>query len=546
MNFSTSYRMSWLIDFCLRKMKSLKIITLSFILGCVLSVMPVLAQQNSTAPVTLDGRQLFKLSRLNEIDAELRANQANQILNQAVASGNPAQVKVQEINSFPVIQVNGTNLVTVTDKDVPVGITKEEQAKRWQNILQAAINQAQKERRPGYNRYAALVSLGCVLLAIVVNLLLGWFWKYWLLTLLPTPERVRETAAPPKVHLLAKSVLRLLRLGIWLYTLLYIANLFTQTRFWSQRISNVIVYTLAEPIVNLGSNSYSVIQIAILIGLFFGLLSLTKVVRNLLRSRVLMFTGMNIGDQETIATIANYTLIFIGTVLLLQIWGLDLSSLTIFAGVLGVGIGLGLQGIAKEFVSGLVIIFERPIQVGDFINVGDFMGTVERISVRSTEIRTLERLSIIVPNSHFLEKEVINWSHGSQVALIKIPVRIAYHSDLKKVREALLYVAKEHPEIASDPPPNVLFKSYAENYLNLDLVAWITEPRRQILIKSDIYFRIDEIFRERHIEIPYPRQELHFRSGNLPVELSPELEASLTKLLGNKANGSNQDGKSIS
>ncbi|MFB2934408.1 mechanosensitive ion channel family protein [Aerosakkonemataceae cyanobacterium BLCC-F154] len=528
--------MSWLIRFGLRKIRSLKIITLSFILGCVLSVMPVLAQQNATAPVTLDGRELFKLSQLNEFDAQQRANNANQILNQAVASSNPVEVGVERINNFPVIQVNGANLVTVTDKDVPVGVTKEEQAERWQKILQAAINQAQKERRPGYNRYAALVSLGCVLVAIFVTWLLNWFWKNWLIPLLPAPERVRETAAPPKVHLLAKLVLGLLRLGIWLSTLLYIANLFPPTRVWSQRISNFIVYSLAEPIVNLGNNSFSVIQIAILVGLFLGLLSLTKVVRNLLRSRILHVTGMTQGDQETIATIANYTLVFIGTILLLQLWGLDLGSLTIFAGVLGVGIGLGLQGIAREFVSGLVIIFERPIQVGDFINVGEFMGTVERISVRSTEIRTLERLSIIVPNSHFLEKEVINWSHGSPIALIKLPVRIAYHADLKTVRQALLDAAKDHPEIVSDPPPNVLFKSYAENYLNLDLIAWITEPKRQFLIKSDIYFRIDEIFRERNIEVPYPRQELHLRSGNLPVELSPELETYLTKLLDNKAN----------
>lgn len=537
--------MSWLIGLGLRKIKSLKIIALSFILGCILSVLPVLAQENSSAPVTLDGRQLFKLSQLNEFEAKQRADYANQILNQTVTSGKPVEVKVQELNDFPVIQVNGNNLLTVTDKDVPIGITKEVQAERWQNILQAAINQAQKERRPGYTRYAALVSLGYILLAIFFNCLLGWLWKYWLSPLLPTPETLRETAAPPKVHLLAKFILKLLDLGIWLYTVIYIANLFPQTRLWGQKISGLVAYTVAEPIITLGANSYSLIQVAILIGLFFGLLSVTKIVRNFLRSRVLLFTGMNRGDQETIATIANYILIFIGTVLLLQLWGLDLSSLTILAGVLGVGIGLGLQGIAKEFVSGLVIIFERPIQVGDFINVGDFMGTVERISVRSTEIRTLDRVSIIVPNSHFLEKEVVNWSHGSPVTLIRLPVRIAYGSDLKKVREALLDAAQDQPNIVYEPPPNVLFKNYGENYLNLELIAWMTEPKKQFLIKSDIYFRIDEIFRERNIEIPYPRQELHLRSGNLPVELSPQLEASLNKLFGNKANGSNQDGQSI-
>jgi small-conductance mechanosensitive channel len=535
--------MSWINWFSDRKIKPLRIIVLSFILGCVLSVMPVLAQPNSTAPVTLDGRQLFRLGQLNEFGAEQRANNANQILNQTVASGKPVEVTVQELNNFPVLQVNGTNILTVTDKDVPIGITKQEQADRWQNILQEAIDQAQKERQPGYMRYATLVSLGCVLFTIILTFLLDCLWKYWLIPSLPRPERVRETAAPPKVHLLARLILGLLRIGIGLYTLVYIANLFPQTRLWGQRISEIIIYTLAEPIVTLGANSYSVVQIAILIALFVGLLSLTKVVRNLLRSRVLHVTGMNQGDQETIATIVNYTLVSIGTVFLLQLWGLDLGSLTIFAGVLGVGIGLGLQGIAREFVSGLVIIFERPIQVGDFINVGDFMGTVERISFRSTEIRTVDRLSIIVPNSYFLEKEVVNWSHGSPVTLVRLPVRIAYGSDLKQVRQALLDAAKDHPGVVSEPPPNVLFRSYAENYLNLELIAWMTEPKKQFLIKSDIYFRIDEIFRERQIEIPYPRQELLFRSGNLPIQLSPELEASLSKLLGNnnKGNDSHQN-----
>jgi len=536
--------MRWSMQFHSRKIKSLGIIAISFFLGCVLCLMPVWAKEKPTAPVTIDGRQLFKLSQLDGFDAVQRADYANQVINRSMTSANPVAVKVQKLNDYPVIQVNGTNLLTVTDKDVPVGVTKEEQAERWRNILDDALKQAQKERRPGYMRYAMLVSLGCVLIAIVLNLALSWLWKYWLCPLIPTPETIQETVAPPKVHLLSKFILGLIRVGIWFYALLYIANLFPDTRLWGQKISDLVVYTIAEPIINLGNNSYSLIQVGILIGLFFGLLSVTKVLRNVLRSRVLLFTGMNQGDQEMLATIANYSLIFIGTVLLLQLWGLDLSSLTVLAGVLGVGIGLGLQGIAKEFVSGLVIIFERPIQVGDFINVGDFMGTVERISVRSTEIRTLDRVSIIVPNSHFLEKEVVNWSHGSPVTLIRIPVHIGYSSDLSKVREALLDAAKDTPNVVSEPPPNVLFKSYAENSLNLELVAWITEPRKQFLIKSDIYFHIDAIFRERHIKIPYPRQELDLRSTNLPVEFSPQLEAALTKLLGNKDKDSTQDGES--
>lgn len=500
---------------------------------------PVWAKVNPTAPVTLDGRQLFRVSQLEGVEAQQRADYANRILNRVVQSDKPAQVKLVDVNQLPAIQVNGVNLVTVTDKDVPVGISKEEQAQRWRDITQEAIVLAQKERRPGYFRQAALISVGCVLVAIALSWIVGYLWKNWLCPLITAPETIRETAVPPKVHLLLRFILEIVRVGIWLYTSLYIANLFPQTRFWGLRIGEIVAYTLAEPIISLGDNSYSLIQIFILIALFFGILTLAKVLRNLLRSRILLFTGMNRGDQETVATIANYTLIFIGTLLLLQLWGLDLSSLTILAGVLGVGIGLGLQGIAKEFVSGLVIIFERPIQVGDFVNVGDFMGTVERISVRSTEIRTIDRLSIIVPNSRFLEKEVVNWSHGSPVARLKLPVRIAYGSDLNKVRSALIDAATEHPDVVSEPPPNVLFKGYGENYLDLNLIAWIAEPRKQFLIKSDLYFRIDAIFRDRNIEIPYPRQELHLRSG-LPVEISPQFEESLAKLFGNKDNGSDR------
>jgi small-conductance mechanosensitive channel len=252
--------------------------------------------------------------------------------------------------------------------------------------------------------------------------------------------------------------------------------------------------------------------------------------KKLLRSRVLRLTGMSRAAQETVAQVATYGMIFLGTIVVLQLWGLDLSSLTIFASVIGVGIGLGLQGIAKEFISGLVLIFERPIRVGDFVNVGELMGTVERISVRSTEIRTMDEVSIIIPNSRFLEAEVVNWTHHSPVSRLKLPVGVAYGSNLSVVRSALIDAAKEHPDVLSEPAPRVFFKGFGDNSLDFDLLIWISEPPKQFRIKSDIYFRLEAILRHRHVEIPFPQRDLHIRSGSLPVEIPPHLAESLAQL----------------
>lgn len=524
--------MVWLNPLGLRKNKFFLLSALSFILTYALSMMPVWAQGNSTAAITLDGRQLFKVSQVEGFEAKQRADDANETLNRAVESGEEVQVNVVKINDLPVIQVNGANLVTVTEKDAPDGVTKEEQAQRWRDRIYFAVQQAQEQRRPQYIRQALFISLGCLLLAIALHSALGSLYHYFQHRLIIQKETVPDNPAPTRsIDLFLKIKLTLLRAGLWLGAALYISNQFPQTRGLSYQITNFIVFSLTSPIFPLGDKFYSVIQIVILVALFCGLVILSSTGKKILRSRILSVTGMNRGAQEAIALIANYMMIFIGTLVLLQVWGLDLSSLTIFAGVLGVGIGLGIQGIAKEFVSGLVIIFERPIQVGDFVNIGEYMGTVERISVRSTEISTLDKVSIILPNSCFLEKEVINWSHGSSITRLKLPVRVAYGSDLNKVRSALVDATKDYADVVSEPAPEVFFRGYGDNFLNLELLVWVTEPRKQIRIKSDLYFRIDAILRERQIEIPFPQQDLHLRSGSLPIELSPQMQDFLAKLI---------------
>ena len=332
------------------------------------------------------------------------------------------------------------------------------------------------------------------------------------------------------IEVAVKVILNIINVAISFFTLGYVTRLFPQTRQLSRTLVDTVTTSLISDVIPLGSKSYSILDLLILTSLFTGVILVSRTLRKLLRSRVLSLTPLNPGAREAITTIFNYTFIFISTVILLQLWGLDLSSLTVFAGILGVGIGFGLQGIAKEFISGIIIIFERPIQVGDFVEVDNLMGTVKYINVRSTEIITLDQISIIVPNSRFLESEVINWSHRSSISRIKIPVGVAYGSDLTTVRTTLIQAAKEHSDVLMDPSPKVAFMGFGESAVNFNLLIWIKEPRKQLLIKSDIYFRIETMFRHRHIDIPFPQRDLHVRSGNMTGGMSPDLQDSLTNL----------------
>jgi len=484
------------------------------------------------APIILDGRHLFKISNSGAYSAEQRAEDTNYVLKQTVKTVDvPVLVEIVDTNGLPVIKLNGRHLLTVTSEDTQPGRTVQQQARTWVGILQTAIKQAQEERSSAYLRYAFFLSVACMLLTIAFSWTLSRICYSWLRPALPREVSDSQIFLQKTgFELGVKFILTFIRAVAWLACLIYITNLFPQTRELSRGVSDVLIFSLSSPMVPLGNKSYSFIQIIFLIGLFISLLIFSKNAKRLLRSRVLGLTGMSRGAQETVAQIAHYLLIFISTLVLLQIWGLDLSSLTLFASVLGVGIGLGLQGIAKEFVSGLVIIFERPIQVGDFVEVAGRVGTVERISVRSTEIRTVDQISIFVPNSRFLESEVVNWSYPSPRSRLKIPVRVAYGSNLSIVQQALIDAASEHPDILSEPVPQVFCQGFGHSSLRFNLLVWISEPRKQFKIKSDLYFRIDTILRDRQIEVPLPQYDLNLRTRSLPVEPSPQFQDSLTQL----------------
>jgi potassium-dependent mechanosensitive channel len=306
-----------------------------------------------------------------------------------------------------------------------------------------------------------------------------------------------------------------LQITIWLAAALYITEFHPLIKALRAAFGSLLIMTFTAPILTIGGKSYSLLNLLKLFLLFAGLWLLARGVAGLFKSQVLKASGANQAAQDSIAVILEVVLVFLGLLVVLQVLGVDVSSLAILASVVGIGIGFGLQNIANNFISGIIITFEQPIKIGDFVKVGDLVGTVERIGFRSSEIMTLDRISIIVPNSHFLEREVINWSHGDPVCRLRIPVGLAYGSNLQRAQKALLDAARDHPDVLGFPAPQVNFRGFGESGMNFELYVWVKDPPRQFKITSDLNYMIEESLRKEGLEIPFPQRDLHLRSPQL-------------------------------
>jgi potassium-dependent mechanosensitive channel len=503
------------------------------ILSLLFVVAPALATEK--LPVSIDGRTIFYVGKTQEFTAEDRAEWINLRLRKIVSFQEPVKVRIAERNKSPTIIVNEQYLLTVTQADVVSNNTLQQQAEVWVQQLDQVLQQAQKERSGPFIRNALLLSIMVLVIAFAAHKFLGWLWRrsrQRVLERLPSyPENGEvDSSSSTALNLLFNFTLLAVRICVWVSVTLYITNLFPISRMWSYLLANQLMQTLTSPIFTLGQSQYSIIYLLFLLVLLLGLTIFAGAATNLLKTRILQFTGIDRGAQEAIAIVTKYTIIILGAIVLLQVWGLDLSSLTILASALGVGIGFGFQDIAKNFGSGVILLFERPIQVGDFVQVGDIEGTIERIGGRSTLLRTVDEVSIIVPNSRFLEDKVINWSYKNPVSRLRIPVGVAYGSDIHAVKKALLEAAQEQAGILAIPAPTIFFTGFGDSSLHFLLLVWTSTPSKQYLIKSNLYFRIEELFRKYHIQIPFPQRDLHLRLGNLPLNGSPELEATLRNL----------------
>jgi len=264
---------------------------------------------------------------------------------------------------------------------------------------------------------------------------------------------------------------------------------------------------------------------SVLVFLLFITLSILSGVwiRRTLNRRIFKRFKIDSGTSYTLSRITQYLVISIGILISFNFVGINLSSLTVIFGLLSVGIGFGLQNVTSNFISGLIILFERPISVGDRVMVNNIEGDITEINIRSTMVRTVNNISIIVPNSEFVSKDVINYSHGDPTYRLDINVGVAYGSDLDDVLKALKEVADENSSVMREPEPEVHLIEFGDSSWNMQLRGWIPDVKHYPRIRNELNQAIVRTFRKYKVEIPFPQRDLHVRSSvTLPVDDAKE------------------------
>ena len=280
------------------------------------------------------------------------------------------------------------------------------------------------------------------------------------------------------------------------------------------------------PLFTLGESHLTLTGVFTLILLFGAVFFCEHLMRRYFILRLLKRTHLEPALQFALGRIIGYVVMALGFYIALLVVGINLSSLAVLAGVVGVGLGFGLQNIVSNFISGLIILAERPIAIGDRIVVGGVAGQVQKISLRSTTVLTNDNISIIVPNADFITHAVTNWSHKDPKVRFHIPVGVAYGTDLDKLRRLMLEVAAAHPKALKDPAPDVFLASFGDYALNVELIVWSVDMTfRPETFRSDLNFALEKKFRENHIEIPFPQRDLHLRTGGFVAHPAPPKDA---------------------
>lgn len=271
-------------------------------------------------------------------------------------------------------------------------------------------------------------------------------------------------------------------------------------------------FWLNYPLLQLGDMTLTVLVVLKVVFWVVGVLASNILIRRFLLRRLLDQTKFDAGLKFAVTKMFGYAFVILGFYVALVVNGIDLSSLAVVAGALGLGIGFGLQSIVANFVSGLVLLAERPVSIGDRIEVSGVAGNVTKISLRSTVVVTNDNISIIVPNSELTSHPITNWSHGDLRVRVRLPIGVAYGSDIEKVRTTLLAVAAENTQVLKLPGPEVYFEGFGDSALNFELGVWTESmsrsPRR---FRSDLNFMIERKLREAGIEIPFPQRVVHLR-----------------------------------
>lgn len=300
---------------------------------------------------------------------------------------------------------------------------------------------------------------------------------------------------------------RLMGIAVWGATLLGLFQIWGVYASFGQAWEKIVDFQFSFGDLKLSLGL--ILQAALLLYLTF---SISWFLRAFLEAEVFPRRQMERGFGEAVKRLCHYVIVFIGFMIALGVVGIDLTNLAVMTGALGIGIGFGLQNIVNNFVSGLMLLFERPFEVGDVVVIGQDMGTVRSIGLRSTVIQTVDRADLIVPNSQFISGMVTNWTHSDRVARIRIPVGVAYGSDVAKVLGLLKKIGESEPRVIKDPAPTALFLGFGESALDFELHVWVSNVREQLMVRSSLCQAIVERLGEAGVELPSPQRELHVRS----------------------------------
>ncbi len=471
-------------------------------------------------PVVLDGRELFKVGPAGDFSAEERASIINTLLqeklDQNLLKGERVNVGIQQQDGITVLKVNNRYLISVTETDLMPGMTPQEKAGGWQEKVKIALEKSLIERSDKYKIWAFKRIAIAFCLAVIFQG--GLFWLY------RRCQRLKNIDKQSQGSLQLLGLL-LLQIGVWLGFIYYSFNFFPVLRRGMYRVTHLIEDTFTTRMFKLGGVPISLNRILLIVIATVILWLASSLLTQFLKQRILPLAGVDRSLQDAIAFFAQYGLLFLGFLLILNAGGVDFQALAIILSVIGVGIGFGLQNIAKDFISGLILIVARPIKVGELVQVGDFQGLVQRIGARTTEISHIDRYIITLPNSQFIEGEVLNWNR-SGLTRVKAYVGVSYDSDIDFVYKVLLAASQvEHPDILRHPPPKVKFRGYGESELRFRVVAFVQDPLKEPKVRTHLYNQIEKYLKQYNIHIPYPQQDLHLKTPKISPIIKTWLKA---------------------
>ncbi|MDM7948958.1 mechanosensitive ion channel domain-containing protein [Hydrogenophaga sp.] len=279
---------------------------------------------------------------------------------------------------------------------------------------------------------------------------------------------------------------------------------------------------MAWPIIQTTDFRISAGSLAALVVLVLLLFWASKRLQRWLSEGPVLRNRLDPGARMAVAAVVRYTVLLVGLLAIVQTVGIDLTTFNVMAGAIGIGVGFGLQNVVSNFIAGLIIMFERPVKIGDRIVVGGVAGNVVDIGARSTTVLDNDNIAVIVPNSKFITEDVINWKYNDDNVRFHVPVSVAYGTDAQLVKRVLLEVAHADPDVLDEPEPNVWLQAFGDDGVAFELMVWsATMVDRKGKLISQLNYAIYERFNAEGIEFPFPQRDLHIKGGVLGIRQVP-------------------------